>query len=137
MWKRDAGVTGLKVRMPISFSYLDTLEEFDGAAFGEGDHGLLPVPPLPLEAPHALELAAHVDHVDARHLDLERLFHGPLDLDLGRVADHLEGHLVRGLALAGVLLGQQRPDDDFAVLSHRESAPSSDARASRVTTSLP
>src|SRR5258707_5693103 len=68
------------------------------------------------EAPVALLLALHVQHVHRADLDLlllEEELHGGIDLGFGRVGQHLEDDLLAGLAHQGGLLRDHRCDDDL------------------------
>src|SRR6516165_8608061 len=93
---RWPGVVGLNV---LSAMPLDSRRHVDGLAFGQGDHRLLEIAALAAPAPEHLLLALLAKGVHRRHLDLEQALDRGLDLRLGRLERHAEGHL----AMAGHL----------------------------------
>src|SRR5678815_2835698 len=92
---RRPGEVGLYLWMAM---VLDSLEELDRLAGGQGHDRLLAARADAGVAPHPLLLAAHQLRVHVRDLDVEQLLHRAADLDLVGV----EGDLERDLG--GVLL---------------------------------
>src|SRR6185436_17399745 len=113
-WRRP-GVVGRKVLSAIAASPLQARRHVDGMALFEGHHRALDVA---LQSANVLE---------GLHLALEELLDRRLDLGLGRVARHLEDHLVV-LGDERRLLGDHRRADDvvriflFVFLAHLKRA---------------
>src|SRR5580698_1435600 len=125
---RLPGVVALCGRRPMA---LDSLEELDVLAGGDGDDRLLPVGTLADVAAHALLFAAHHRGADRQHVDVPELLDGVADLDLVGVAGNLEQQLclerlhvdlavaaAAGLLETGPLLGEQGAFDDLFGWSH-------------------
>src|SRR5690606_5668290 len=107
---RRPGEVGLKVINAIDQSS-GLGHHVDRLAFGQLHVRLAPVGATAHAELEGLVLALHVDHVDGFDLDVEQLFHGHLDVGLGRVRRHFEDVLVGDFLQARGLLGHARRTD--------------------------
>src|SRR6266568_2472576 len=114
---------------------LRALEERDALAFLEGHDGLLPVRAPADVLADALVLAAGDRGADGGHVDAEELLDRALHLDLGGLAMHLEGVLLRRLPAALRLLGDERPLHHVLIVEHHDRLASSLRALSAVRTS--
>src|SRR5690606_3308011 len=94
-------------------SHLTGLHEIDLLARGQRDVRLAGVAAPARVAAEALGLALLVQHLDRLDLDLGEQLVGRLDLGLGRILQHVEGHLVVLLGHHGRLLRHDGADEHF------------------------
>src|SRR5690606_6779985 len=130
--KRREGVYGRYFLLGMSLppSLREALELLDLLTGLEGHDGLEPVLRAAREPAEALDLAAHLDEVHLRDVDVEDRLDGLLDLDAVRLRVHVERVLAVLHGHDG-LLRQDRGDDDV-VRVHRRASPSN--RAASATT---
>src|SRR5262245_60499372 len=132
-WRRP-GVVGRKVLSAMAASLLQARRHVDGMALFEGHHRALDVALQSANVLEGLQLALADLRVDGLHLDVEERLDGSLDLGLGRVARHLEDHLVV-LRHQRRLLGDDRRTDDIVrvlllvLLAHLKRASSASTAA--------
>ena len=115
-------------RPPIA-SLRRKLPGTDLLAVAQLDVGLLPVGPLPDEAPLPLELAVRDRRPHALDLRAEQLLDGALDVHLVGADRDLEHQRPRVLAEERRLLGDQRPADDVSQFHVSFSSSSGASRA--------
>src|SRR5690554_1170878 len=130
--KRREGVYGryFLVGMSNPPSLREALELLDLLTGLEGHDGLEPLLRAAGEAAHPLRLAAHLDEVHLRDVDLEDRLDGLLDLHAVGPRVHVE-RVLAGLHGHYGLLGQDRRED-HVVRVHRAASPSN--RAASATT---
>src|SRR3954454_7358472 len=113
-----ATTTGSR-RLVFADTHLDrSSEEVDAVTLGETDYGALGVVAGADTEPRALALALAVGGVDARHLHLEDLLHGDLDLRLVGIGVHQERVLVL-VDEPVALLRDDRGEQDVARVGDR------------------
>src|SRR5262245_46336894 len=97
---------------------LDLLEHLDLLIGLERHDGLFPVP-APAGVPAlSLDLASHLQCLNAGDFHAEDAFDRAADLELVGIARHFEEVLVACLAQGGPLLGDERLPDDRAGILH-------------------
>src|SRR5207248_5379255 len=98
-------------------------EEVDAVAGGDADNGAFGVVALAVAEPGALALAGSVEGVDARHLDVEDLLDGNLDLRLFGVRVNDERALVLVDESIALLRDDRSEQHVAGVGDHAESPP--------------